>query len=49
MERHMAQQRQQAPDDKGDEQGMVSRLGPFEVNWPRTIGYYGWHCAGRYL
>lgn len=24
-----------------EEQGMVSRFGPIEVNWPRTIGYYG--------
>ncbi len=24
-----------------EEQGMVSQFGPIEVNWPRTIGYYG--------
>lgn len=24
-----------------EEQGMVSRFGPVEVDWPRTIGYYG--------
>lgn len=24
-----------------DEQGMVSQFGPIEVDWPRTIGYYG--------
>ena len=21
--------------------GMTSRVGPFEIDWPRTIGYYG--------
>ena len=24
-----------------EEHGMVSQFGPIEVNWPRTIGYYG--------
>jgi hypothetical protein len=24
-----------------NEQGMVSRLGPLEVDWPRALGYYG--------
>ena len=23
------------------EQGMVSRMGPLEIDWPRTVGYYG--------
>jgi hypothetical protein len=23
------------------EQGMSSRIGPLEIDWPRTIGYYG--------
>jgi hypothetical protein len=22
-------------------QGMASRIGPLEIDWPRTIGYYG--------
>jgi hypothetical protein len=22
-------------------QGMTSRIGPLEIDWPRTIGYYG--------
>jgi hypothetical protein len=22
-------------------QGMASRIGPIEIDWPRTIGYYG--------
>ena len=26
------------------EQGMTSRIGPLEIDWPRTIGYYG--CIG---
>ena len=23
------------------DQGMVSRVGPLEIDWPRTVGYYG--------
>src|SRR5438552_4535476 len=23
------------------QQGMTSRIGPLEIDWPRTIGYYG--------
>ncbi len=22
-------------------QGLISRIGPIEIDWPRTIGYYG--------
>ena len=24
-----------------DEQGLTSRVGPVEINWPLTVGYYG--------
>jgi len=24
-----------------DEQGLTSQLGPVEINWPLTVGYYG--------
>jgi len=24
-----------------DEQGLTSRAGPVEINWPLTVGYYG--------
>lgn len=23
------------------EQGLISRVGPLEIDWPRTVGYYG--------
>ncbi len=26
---------------EGEEQGLVSRFGPLEVNWPESIGYFG--------
>ena len=33
------------PDQEQDvneqKQGMTSRIGPIEIDWPRTIGYYG--------
>lgn len=32
---------QSSTDDQGDVQGLVSRFGPIEVDWPRTLGYYG--------
>lgn len=28
-------------DDRGENAGLVSRVGPVEVDWPRTAGYYG--------
>ena len=30
-----------AQDVPPEERGMVSQFGPIEVDWPRTIGYYG--------
>lgn len=30
-----------AQDVSPEERGMVSQFGPIEVDWPRTIGYYG--------
>ena len=34
----MAEEEQDVNEQK---QGMVSRIGPIEIDWPRTIGYYG--------
>jgi len=34
----MAEQEQDVNEQK---QGMTSRIGPVEIDWPRTIGYYG--------
>ena len=31
----------QEQDVNEQQQGMTSRIGPVEVDWPRTIGYYG--------
>ena len=28
-------------EDRGENAGLVSRVGPVEVDWPRTAGYYG--------
>ena len=36
----MAQQTQQQ-DDQPEEQGLSSRIGIVEINWPKTVGYYG--------
>jgi len=33
----MAQEPAQQPEDRG----LVTHAGPVEVDWPRTIGYYG--------
>jgi hypothetical protein len=30
-----------AVDDRGENTGLVSRVGPVEVDWPRTAGYCG--------
>jgi hypothetical protein len=30
-----------ADDGKSNEPGLVSRLGPFEIDWPRSLGYFG--------
>jgi hypothetical protein len=31
-----------AEDDVNEQQqGMISRFGPIQIDWPRTIGYYG--------
>lgn len=30
-----------AQEQSSEDQGMVSQFGPIEVNWPKTIGYYG--------
>lgn len=39
----MAAQRQpQNADDSGEQdRGLVGRIGPVEVDWPRTIGFFG--------
>jgi len=29
------------PQQEPEEQGMVSRIGPIEVDWPKSIGYFG--------
>jgi hypothetical protein len=34
----MAEEEQDVNEQK---QGMTSRIGPIEIDWPRTIGYYG--------
>jgi hypothetical protein len=34
----MAEEEQDVHEQK---QGMTSRIGPVEIDWPRTIGYYG--------
>jgi hypothetical protein len=34
----MAEEEQDVHEQK---QGMTSRIGPLEIDWPRTIGYYG--------
>ena len=34
----MAEEEQDVNEQK---QGMTSRIGPLEIDWPRTIGYYG--------
>ena len=34
----MAEEDQDVNEQK---QGMTSRIGPVEIDWPRTIGYYG--------
>jgi hypothetical protein len=34
----MAEEEQDVNEQK---QGMTSRIGPVEIDWPRTIGYYG--------
>ncbi len=31
----------QEQDELEHEQGMISQIGPIEIDWPRTIGYYG--------
>lgn len=31
----------QEQDVNEQKQGMTSRIGPLEIDWPRTIGYYG--------
>jgi hypothetical protein len=31
----------QEQDVHEQEQGMTSQIGPIEIDWPRTIGYYG--------
>lgn len=31
----------QQQDDQQQEQGLTSRVGLVEINWPQTIGYYG--------
>lgn len=28
-------------ENRGENAGLVSRVGPIEVDWPRTAGYYG--------
>jgi hypothetical protein len=28
-------------DNRSEDAGLVSRIGPVEVDWPRTAGYYG--------
>jgi hypothetical protein len=28
-------------EDQQEEQGLTSQVGPVEINWPQTIGYYG--------
>lgn len=34
-----AQQQPQNPDDQGEQdRGLVEKIGPIEVDWPRTIG-----------
>jgi hypothetical protein len=35
----MAQQQQD--DEQQEQQGMTSRVGLIEIDWPKTIGYYG--------
>ncbi len=37
----MTEQAQDEQDQGEQDQGLVSRFGPIEVDWPRTIGYYG--------
>jgi hypothetical protein len=34
----MAEEEQDVHEQK---QGMTSHIGPIEIDWPRTIGYYG--------
>lgn len=38
----MAQEQEQEQKQKQEqERGMTSQIGPIEIDWPRTIGYYG--------
>jgi hypothetical protein len=38
----MAQeQEQEQKQEQEQEQGLISQIGPIEIDWPRTIGYYG--------
>lgn len=34
----MSKEEEETPEE---EQGLTSRIGPVEIDWPRTIGYYG--------
>jgi hypothetical protein len=31
----------QEPEKQPEERGLVTRLGPLEIDWPKSIGYYG--------
>jgi hypothetical protein len=37
----MAEQNQEQQNRGEQERGLVSHIGPIEIDWPRSIGYYG--------
>jgi hypothetical protein len=37
----MAPNRLQAEREELEEKGLVSRVGPLEIDWPKSIGYFG--------
>jgi len=37
----MALNRLQAEREELEEKGLVSRVGPLEIDWPKSIGYFG--------
>ena len=32
---------EQEPGKKPEDRGLVSRVGPLEIDWPKSVGYYG--------
>lgn len=29
------------PGEQPEDRGLISRLGPLEIDWPKSVGYYG--------